>query len=268
MDEGPARGQQKVPGLFDQLRTEVVFGRTSPRKDRDPDRDQGSSRRHAASHGVLAGTISASICVRFGFFVGRSVVRDFVMREIALSIAVMLGLALGAGCGSSASSPVLKTGPEMSTQTGSGGQGGQIAVTDAGGADKPADAGDAFGGSGGTGDAALGGADSGGLPGGEVASCSVVETQYLDTVVGAQACDPNGAGQCQQQVNAALSSCPTCMTYVNDVATVNAIKSVWDRLGCNQAGTGTCPPLSCAQPSSGACVASSAGGTCASSMTN
>lgn len=179
----------------------------------------------------------------------------------------MLGLALGAGCGAS-SSPVLKTGPEMSTEMGVGGQGGQTVVTDADGADKPADAGNALGGSGGTDDAGLGNADSGGLPAGEVASCSVVETQYLDTVAGAQACDPNGTGQCQQQVSAALSSCPTCMTYVNDVATVNAIKSVWEQLGCNQAGTGTCPPPSCAQPSGGTCVASSAGGTCASSMTN
>ena len=179
----------------------------------------------------------------------------------------MLGLALGAGCGAS-SSPVLKTGPEMSIETGSGGQGGQARVADAGGAAGPADAGGALGGSGGTDDAGLGTVDSGGLPAGDVASCSVVETQYLDTVAGAQTCDPNGAGQCQQQVNAALSSCPTCMTYVNEVATVNAIKSVWEQLGCNQPGTGTCPPPSCAQPSSGTCVASNGVGTCASSTTN
>ena len=189
------------------------------------------------------------------------------MRERALSIVVVLGLALGAGCGAS-SSPVLKTGPEMSAETGSGGQGGQTLGTDAGGTGKPADAGDAFGGSGGTDDAGLGNIDSGGLPPGEVASCAVVEMQYLNTVAGAQVCDPNATGQCQQQVNAALSSCPTCMTYVNEVATVNAIKSVWEQLGCNQAGTGTCPPPSCTQPPSGTCVASSAGGTCAPSVTN
>jgi hypothetical protein len=213
----------------------------------------------------LAGAISVSICVDFGFFVGRSVVREVFMRESALSIAVMLGLALGAGCGSSSSSPVLKTGPEMSAQTGSGGQGGQAAVTDAAGADGPSDAGGAVGGFGGTDDADFGSADAG-LPGDEVQSCSVIETQYLNTVIDAQACDPNGAGQCQQEVSAALSSCPTCMTYVNEVANVNAIKSVWQRLGCGQAGTGTCPPLSCAQPSGGTCLESSAGGTCASSM--
>jgi hypothetical protein len=151
----------------------------------------------------------------------------------------------------------------MSTETGSGGQGGQTSGTGGGGAGMSADAGDAIGGSGGTDDAGLGNVDSGGLPPGEVASCSVVEMQYLNTVAGAQVCDPNATGQCQQQVNAALSSCPTCMTYVNEVATVNAIKSVWEQLGCNQAGTGTCPPPSCTQPSSGTCVASSAGGTCA-----
>jgi hypothetical protein len=152
----------------------------------------------------------------------------------------------------------------MGTQTGNGGQGGQAAVTGAGGTAGSSDAGNALGGSGGTVDADFGSADAG-LPGDEVQSCSVLATQYLNTVIDAQACDPNGAGQCQQQVSAALSSCPTCMTYVNDVANVNAIKSAWERLGCNQAGTGTCPPLSCTQPSAGTCQASSAGGTCASS---
>jgi hypothetical protein len=209
----------------------------------------------------------ASICVDFGFFVGLSVVRDSVMRERGLGIVVVLSLALGAGCGSSSSS-VLRTGPEMKTQSGGGGQGGQAVVADAGGADQASDAGAAFGGSGGTGDGGPGSADSGGLPGGEVASCSVVETQYLNTVAGAQTCDPDGAGQCQHQVSAALSSCPTCMTYVNDATTVNAIESVWEQLGCNQAATGPCPPLSCTQPSSGTCLASNAGGTCASSTTN
>ncbi len=182
-------------------------------------------------------------------------------------MAVALSLALGAGCGSSSSS-VLKTGPEMSSQSGGGGQGGQAVVTDAGGATRASDAGDAFGGLSDAGDAGLGSSDSGGLPGGEMASCSVLETQYLDTVAGAQSCDLNGAGQCQKQVSAALSSCPTCMTYVNDATTVNSIKSVWEQLGCNRAETDPCPPLSCTQPASGTCVASDAGGTCASSMTN
>jgi hypothetical protein len=184
------------------------------------------------------------------------------MRVGAFVVAVVLGFDLEAGCGSSSSG--VKVGPEMSNQAGTGGQGGQSVVADASGADTPpVDAGGAFGGGGGT-DGGFAYPDSGGLPAGETASCSVLETQYLNTVAGAQSCDPNGAGQCQQPVSAALSPCPTCMTYVNDGATVNAIKSVWEQLGCNEAGAAACPPLTCAQPTGATCVASSAGGTCAS----
>jgi hypothetical protein len=183
------------------------------------------------------------------------------MRAVALAVVAVVGLDFGAGCGSSSSA--VTTGPEMSNQKGGGGQGGQTVITDAGGADAPpaADAGGAPGGTGGT-DGGLG------LPAGETASCSVLETQYLNTLAGAQTCDPNAAGQCQQQVSAALSPCPTCMTYVNDAATVNTVKSTWEQLGCNTAGTASCPPLSCTQPTSATCMASSAGGTCASSPTN
>jgi hypothetical protein len=91
----------------------------------------------------------------------------------------------------------------------------------------------------------------------------VLETQYANTLAGAQSCDVSGSGQCQELVEATLSSCPSCMTYVNDAAIVNMIKADWMSLGCGAQATSGCPPLSCPQLTGGACVASSAGGTCA-----
>jgi hypothetical protein len=163
------------------------------------------------------------------------------------------------GCGSSSNGGV-KTGPETSSQKGVGGQGGagvaDAAANETGAGGSGSDLGGAAGAPGGT---------SGftGFPDGEVPSCSVLETQYSDTIAGAQSCDINGTSQCQQLVDAMLSACPTCQTYVNDAAIVNSIKANWIQIGCASTATSSCPPVSCPQQKGGACVASSSGGTCA-----
>ncbi len=171
-----------------------------------------------------------------------------------MGMVVVAMAALGWGCGSSSNG--VKTGMEPSTPKGAGGQGG-AAVAD-GGRDAPAASG-----SGGAGGAAQGSGSFGGFSGGNVPSCDELVTQYANTVVGAQTCDVNGSAQCQQLVAATLSTCPACMTYVNDPASANMIRSDWMQLGCAAAASGQpCPQLTCPQPTGGHCVASSSGGTC------
>jgi len=169
-----------------------------------------------------------------------------------VGVAVM---ALGWGCASPSNG--VKTGMEPSTPRGAGGQGG-AAVADAG-QDAPAASG-----GGGAGGKALGSTGSfGGFAGGDEPSCSELVTQYANTVVGAQACDVDGTGQCQQLVAATLSTCPACMTYVNDAASANMIRSDWMQFGCAAAASGQpCPQLTCPQPTGGHCAATSSGGTC------
>jgi hypothetical protein len=170
---------------------------------------------------------------------------------------VVAVLGLGFGCGSS--SPSAKPGPEMSSSSGAGGQRGAIGP-DAGSTDaRPTDAG---GGVGGAGGASFGNPGFGGFPGDETPSCSVLETQYANTVAGAQICDITGSSQCQQVVSATLSTCPTCMTYVNDAAPVTAIQLDWMDQGCASQPAQNCSPLTCPQLAGGRCVASSSGGTC------
>ncbi len=166
-------------------------------------------------------------------------------------VVAMVGL--GWGCASPSNG--VKAGSEQSTPKGMGGQGG-AAMAD-GGQDARSSGG------GGAGGAAAGDPGFGGFPGGEMPSCSVLETQYADTVAGAQSCDVGGSGQCQQLVAATLSVCPTCMTYVNDAASANMIRSDWMQLGCPGQSTQPCPQITCPQPTGGHCVAGSGGGTCA-----
>lgn len=160
------------------------------------------------------------------------------------------------GCGSSSTGGV-KTGPETSSQKGAGGQGG---ADDAGASATGAvDS----GGGGGAGGATPGGSGFSGFPDGEVPDCSVLVTQYANTIADAQTCDVNGTGQCQQMVDETLSACPSCQTYVNDAGGANMIKMDWMLIGCASAAPSSCPPLNCPQQTGGTCVASSGGGTCA-----
>jgi hypothetical protein len=149
----------------------------------------------------------------------------------------------------------------MGNQTGAGGQNGTTKA-DAGSADRPSQppGGDLGGADGST----LGNPGFGGFPGDEAPSCSVLATQYANTVAGAQACDVSGSGQCQQLVSATLSNCPTCMTYVNNAGIVHAIQFDWMDRGCATPPTQSCPPPNCPQLTGGQCVASSGGGTCSS----
>jgi hypothetical protein len=173
-------------------------------------------------------------------------------------VLVVAAAVLVLGCGSSSNSGV-KSGPETSSQKGAGGQGGG-SVADAG-ASQTGAAG-ASGGLAGAGGAAP---DPGftGDPPGEMPDCSVLETQYANTVAGAQSCDLNGNGQCQQLVDVTLSACPSCQIYVNDAAIVNTIKTFWMSYGCAAQATSSCPPLNCPTSAGATCKSSSAGGTCA-----
>jgi hypothetical protein len=163
------------------------------------------------------------------------------------------------GCGSSSNSGI-KSGPEKSSQNGVGGQGG-ASVADASASGSQTGAAGSSGGLAGAGGAAP---DPGftGDPPGEMPDCSVLETQYANTIAGAQSCDLNGSGQCQQLVDATLSACPSCKTYVNDAAIVNTIKTFWMSYGCASQAPSSCPPLSCPTPAGATCKSSSAGGTC------
>jgi hypothetical protein len=176
------------------------------------------------------------------------------MRARVVLLVEVLGLAMG--CGGPSTSVL--SGPGKSDETGAGGKSGTIAV-DGGSADGSRS--DSAGGSGGEAGAPLDNPGFGGFPGGEMPSCSVIETQYANTVAGAQTCDVNGSGQCQQLASATLSTCPSCMVYVNS-GLAQGIQLDWMDLGCASQPAQNCPPLNCPKLTGGTCVASSSGGTC------
>lgn len=173
------------------------------------------------------------------------------MRLGAVALVVGLVLDLGTGCGTSPSS----TTGVVGKQNGAGGQSGDASVV----ADAGPDSG-ATGAAGASGDGVSGNTGYTNLPGGEMPSCSVIATQYANTIADAQVCDPNGSNQCQSLVPATLSACPVCMTFANVSVTLATIKADWDKVGCGGTPPATCPKLTCTTPASGSC----SGGSCVS----
>jgi hypothetical protein len=175
------------------------------------------------------------------------------MRLGALALVVGLVLDLGTGCGTSPSS----TTGVIGKQNGAGGGTGSDAATvpDGGGALVP------DGGAGGApGNGISGNTGYTNFPGGEMPSCSVIATQYTQTLADAQVCDVGASNECQNLVPSSLSACPVCMTYANVSLTLDTLKADWVQQNCG-ASSGTCPALTCQQPTSGSCAS---GGTCVS----
>jgi hypothetical protein len=106
------------------------------------------------------------------------------------------------------------------------------------------------------GNGATGGAGSGGHGG---ASCADLASQYKAAIPAACRCTAGAAAQCAQGVSLQLSVCSssstTCMVYVNDATTLNAIKSAWVAAGCDDPSLAVaCPAITCQPGPMGPCV--------------
>jgi hypothetical protein len=119
------------------------------------------------------------------------------------------------------------------------------------------------GGGGSTGAAGHDGGASDGHSGDAVASCSDLETQYAAAMAIARICTAGRAGQCEQLASGQLAPCSIgCMMYVQDAATLNALKAQWLEAGCGNLGMAVCH-IACIVPTAGDCVAGNGGGMCA-----
>jgi hypothetical protein len=106
------------------------------------------------------------------------------------------------------------------------------------------------------GNGATGGATGGGHGG---ASCADLASQYKAAIPAACRCTAGAAAQCAQGVSLQLSVCSssstTCMVYVNDATTLNAIKSAWVAAGCDDPSLAVaCPAITCQPGPMGPCV--------------
>jgi len=73
-------------------------------------------------------------------------------------------------------------------------------------------------------------------------------------MVDAQRCTLGAANQCQQVVPAHLSPCDSCLTHVNDSATVLLLEDQWRQLGCDGDTGSTCGQIVCPTSTNTTCV--------------
>jgi hypothetical protein len=96
-------------------------------------------------------------------------------------------------------------------------------------------------------------------------TCTELESDYQQALSAASSCTPGAANQCQQPVS--VSFCAGCNLYVNDAASVNAVRAQIFSQGCVR-----CEGLElCLQSGPWACVATDGGtlgGQCAIAPTS
>jgi hypothetical protein len=162
---------------------------------------------------------------------------------------LILVAALLAACKQSLTPTGTGTLPGGHGTTGHGGSGGwSTSTTGAAG-------GDSVSGTGSSGPiTGVGPGDVGGASG--ASSCAAFAAMYDAAIAGAQLCSAGALGQCGQIVNAHLSACGSCPTYVNDARKLAEIKSQWQQMGCDQsADGGTCGQVLCPVPTNNTCAA-------------
>jgi hypothetical protein len=172
----------------------------------------------------------------------------------------VLAIVEAAGCGSSSS-------PSDGGQAGSTGSAGTTGAAGHGSAGSTGTAGQGMstgsaghGAAGATGAAGHGAGGTGGAP-----SCDDLASQYQAALVPASACTVGAANQCGVKVSSSLNPCfIDCMTYVQDGAHLDDLKSQWMTAGCG-AKPQVCPAIACLQPTAASCAHGDGGaGMCVS----
>lgn len=100
-------------------------------------------------------------------------------------------------------------------------------------------------------------------------SCDALVAKYAAAMAVAKSCALGGTDQCAQSTSPSLLPCRSdCVQFVNDTTELDAIRQVWEQLGCSNTTGGACPPASACLPGGGpACVATDAGGpTCGTAV--
>jgi hypothetical protein len=94
--------------------------------------------------------------------------------------------------------------------------------------------------------------------------CSDLASQYQSAIVVAQTCQAGQSGQCQTLIDATLSICGACPTYVNDPSKPLAIQQAWLAAGCTKLPPPPCVQVLCAKPVNAVCgvVLDTNRGTC------
>jgi hypothetical protein len=97
----------------------------------------------------------------------------------------------------------------------------------------------------------------------ETSCCENLEKSFYAALPAAQACDANGAGQCQKTVPTLSIGCPSpiCLVAVNDDSALAPIESEWNQLGCAELRGYTCVD-GCRVPTAGLCSAQNGMSVC------